>query len=81
MLLIGFHDILIMVNHMDMLSMTIEGKQYEYIDSILYEGKNYVAFCDEECISICEYVMEENKVKLFPLDEALFAKVKDAMHL
>ena len=37
-----------------MLTITIDQKQYEYIDSILYEGKTYVALSDVDDITICE---------------------------
>ncbi len=64
-----------------MLKITIGEKQFEYMDSILYEGKTYVAFCDEECITICEYVIEDSNVKIIPIDDVLFSKVKGAMQL
>lgn len=61
--------------------MTIDDKEYEYIDSIVYEGKSYVALGDTNCITICEYVLEDDKVKLILLEDALFLKVKEAMQL
>ena len=66
---------------MDMLKMTIDDNEYEYIDSIVYEGKNYVALGDTDCITICEYVLEDGKVKLIPLDDTLFLEVKEVMQL
>ncbi len=64
-----------------MLTITIDQKQYEYIDSILYEGKTYVALSDVDDITICEYTIKQDQVILHAIDDTLFSSVKEAMHL
>lgn len=64
-----------------MLTITIGQEQYEYVDSILYEGKTYVALSDRDAITICEYSLKQDQVILNAIDDALFLKVKEAMHL
>ena len=64
-----------------MLTITVDQKQYEYVDSIFYEGKTYVALSDTDDITICEYHMDNGRVKLTSIDDVLFSKLKEAMHL
>ncbi len=66
---------------MEMLKITINDKQYEYIDSIVYKDKCYVALGDEESITISEYSIVKGKVEFVALDDTLFKEVKEAMNL
>lgn len=66
---------------MEMLTITINDKRYEYIDSIVYKGKCYVALSDEDNITISEYDIVNGKIELIALDDTLFSEVKVAMNL
>ncbi len=65
---------------MEMLSITIDGKKYEYVDSIQYQGKNYVALSDGEHITINEYYVVNEQIQLLPIDDILFLQLKEMMH-
>lgn len=66
---------------MGILEVVIDGKKYEYVDSMMYEGKCYVALANDENITINEYAIEGDYINLFPLDDNLFQRVKEAMNL
>ena len=75
------HDILKIGDSMEMLMITIHDKQYEYIDSIVYKNKCYVALSDKENITISEYSIIDGNVEFAALDDGLFIEVKEAMNL
>lgn len=66
---------------MEMLSIVIDGKKYEYVDSIIYHDKCYVALSNGNEITINEYVIKDNQIELIPLDDAQFEELKVVMHL
>lgn len=66
---------------MDPITVTIDGKQYEYIDSTMYNGKSYVALSDGEQITISEYIMVKGRMVLTPIDDEILKHVKEEMQL
>lgn len=66
---------------MEMLEISIDGKKYEYVDSISYNGKCYVAFSNGGDITISEYVIENDSINLVSLTDEEFETVKDVMNL
>ena len=66
---------------MDPITVVIDGKEYEYVDSTTYEGKTYVALSDGESITISEYIMVKGKMVLTPIDDAMVEKLKLEMEL
>ena len=64
------------------LEIKIGDKTYEYVKSIAYEGKGYIAYSDEEQIYISEYkILENQEIKLLPINNKLFRKIKREMEL
>ncbi len=66
---------------MNSFEITIGEQQYEYIDSIHYHGKNYVAFATMDTITINEYILANDQVILKPISDALFLRLKEEMKL
>lgn len=63
------------------LEIVVDGKKYQYLKSVVYEGKTYVAFTDEETVFINEYTLTNNKINLNEVEDSIFEKVKKEMGL
>jgi hypothetical protein len=66
---------------MKLFEIKIGDKSYEFVNSITYNGKNYVAYQDDEKIYISEFIINEDKVSFQEIDEQTFEEVKKAMAL
>lgn len=66
---------------MNLLDITINGKKYTYVDNITIDGHNYIAYSDEEFITISEYTLINDELQLSEIDDETFNKVKEAMKL
>ena len=66
---------------MEMLTITINNERYEYVDSISYQGKCYVALTNGNEITINEYKIQNDQIELIPLDDVQFEEIKSVMHL
>ncbi len=59
----------------------IDGIEYEYVNNILYKGKTYVAYMDEDKIYISEYSIHDGNVIFSDITDELFDEVKEVMVL
>ena len=59
----------------------IDGKNYEYIDSKVIDGKNYVLYADETNMYISEFEIIDNKIILKEINNALLDKLKEAFNI
>ena len=59
----------------------IDGIEYEYVNNIIYKGKNYVAYMDNDTIYISEYKMVDGEVVFYDITDELFDEVKGVMVL
>ena len=66
---------------MKIFDIKIDDKNYKFIDSINLNGKNYIAFEDDESIYIKEYSIEEDEVVFTPIDDNELNTVNEAMGL
>ena len=66
---------------MNLFTITIGNQLYEYVNSIFYQGKNYVALANEDFITINEYLLVQGKMILTPIREDLFYRLKEEMKL
>lgn len=66
---------------MKIFDIKIDDKNYKFIDSINLNGKNYIAFEDDENVYIKEYSIEEDEVVFTPIDDNELNTVKEAMGL
>ncbi len=66
---------------MKLFDIMIGNKSYEFVNSVHYNGKNYVAYSDKDNIYINEFVIEENNVRFLEVDEATFEEVKKVLSL
>lgn len=66
---------------MKLFDIMIGNKSYEFINSIHYKGKDYVAYEDKNTIYINEFIIKDNKVSFLEIDEETFNEVKKAMSL
>ncbi len=66
---------------MKLFDIIIDNKKYEFVNSIHLNGKNYVAYTDNNNIYISEFVIEEDKVNFIEIDDKTFEEVKEAMSL
>lgn len=60
---------------MNPFDIVIDGKTYEFIDSIVLDNKYYVAFMDDENTYIKEYKINNNIIELFDIGDELAKKV------
>ena len=64
------------------LEIKIRNKTYEYVKCIADKGKGYIAYSDQEKIYISEYkILENQEIKLLPINNKLFRKIKRVMEL
>ncbi|MCR4581587.1 MAG: hypothetical protein K5666_03660 [Bacilli bacterium] len=66
---------------MKLFEIKIGDKSYEFINSIHYNGKNYVAYKDKKTIYINEFIINEKDINFLEIDEQTFEDVKKAMAL
>lgn len=66
---------------MEFLEVTINDKKYEYVASINYESKSFVALASDSEITINEYAIIDGKLFLYPISDELFSKVSEVMKL
>ena len=59
----------------------IDNKNYNLIDSVCIDNKNYMAYEDEEKIYISQYIVENNQIKLLTITEKELERVKMEMNL
>lgn len=53
----------------------IDNKVYEFIDSIILDGKYYVAFMDDEYTYIKEYKFNKDNIELYDINDETSKKV------
>ena len=67
---------------MKLFDIKIDGKTYEFVNSINYNGKNYVAYEDAEQTYISEFIINDNNISFQPIeDDTVFEEVRKAMAL
>ena len=66
---------------MKLFEIKIGDKSYEFVNSIHYNGKNYVAYQDENAVYISEFIINENNISFIEIDDTTFEEVKKAMAL
>ena len=66
---------------MKIFDINIDDKKYSFVDSIHLNGKNYIAYEDNDNIYISEYTIEEDELELLEVDDETLNVVKEAMGL
>jgi len=66
---------------MKILGINIEGKNYNFLKSIEYNNKYYMAYSDKDSIIISEYTYDNNSFYIDEIDENTFNIVKGLMNL
>ena len=66
---------------MKIFDINIDDKKYSFVDSIHLNGKNYIAYEDNDNIYIREYTIEEDELELLEVDDETLNVVKEAMGL
>ena len=66
---------------MKLFDIKIGNKSYEFVNSVHYNGKNYVAYSDKDNIYINEFIIEETGIKFIDIDEETFEAVKKVLSL
>ena len=66
---------------MKLFEIIIGNKTYEFVNSINYNGKDYVAYQDNDNIYISEFVINDNNVDFKDIDEDTLKEVKEALSL
>ncbi len=66
---------------MKLFEINIDNKNYEFVNSINLNGKNYVAYQDNDNIYISEFIIQDDKVDFKEIDEKTFNEVKKALSL
>lgn len=66
---------------MKIFDIRIDDKNYKFVDSINLNGKNYIAYEDDENTYISEYEIEDDEVKFTPVSDEELNTVKEAMGL
>lgn len=66
---------------MELFPINLNGTDYEVIDTIKLNNKNYIAYTDYTCIFINEFVIENNRMNLLKIDEKVFEEVRKVMNL
>ena len=54
---------------MEIFNITIDGKNYNYLDNKTIDNINYVLFEDENARYINEYIIEDGAIKLIPISD------------
>ncbi len=66
---------------MEFLNITIDGKRYDYVTSINYNSKSYVALANADVITISEYDIVDGKLILYQISDDVFKSVSEVMCL
>ena len=66
---------------MEMLDITINNKTYQYINSIVLNDKNYIAYSDGVLTFISEYIINDSNINFSNIDDETFDLVKEALNL
>lgn len=66
---------------MNGLEIIIDTKKYIYLKSIVYNGKAYVAYCDDKNTYINEYYKKDGNFVFNNIDTYTFNIVKDKLKL
>ena len=59
----------------------IDNKSYEYIDSKVVDGKNYVLYADENNLYISEYEIIDKTINLKEVSDELLPLLKEAFNI
>ena len=66
---------------MDLFDVIIDGKKYEYVDSIDYKDKKNIAISNGKEITIKQYTINDNQLELQDIDDETFEALKGLMQL
>lgn len=66
---------------MDLLNIVIDNKKYTYVDAIILDNKNYVAYMDKECIYVSEYKVIDGEMIFDDVSDAIYKRVISEMKL
>ena len=66
---------------MNPLQIDIGDEKYEYINSITYQNKKYIAFTDFQNVYIKEYINSLEDIEILDIDDQTFKIVKEMMNL
>lgn len=64
-----------------MSDITIDGKNYDYIDKCTIGEKNYIVFEDEECVYVNEYKVVNNQIVFINIDVSLQEQILRRLNL
>ena len=59
----------------------IDGKSYEYIDSKVVNSKNYVLYADKDNLYISEYIIKDNQIILYVVDDSILPMLKEVFNI
>ena len=66
---------------MDLFKITIEGKDYEYLDSKNINGKDYVLYTDGNQDFISEYVFVNGSINLIKIDDSTIELIRKEFNI
>ena len=65
---------------MNPLDIIIDNKKYEYVNDIVYNNKNYVAFKDDNYLYIKEFTFD-NELIFLDINDSLYDTLRKMMNL
>lgn len=60
---------------MNLLSISFDSKKFTYVDSITLDGKNYVAYMDDENVYISEYTLDNGDITFYDVDDDTYNRI------
>lgn len=66
---------------MDLFNITFNNKKFTYIDSITLDGKNYVAYMDDDNVYISEYTLKNGDITFFDVSDAIYDHILKELNL
>ncbi len=65
---------------MNPLDIIIDNKKYEYVNDIIYNNKNYIAFKDDNYLYIKEFTFD-NELIFLDINDSLYDTLRKMMNL
>lgn len=66
---------------MDLFNITFDNKKFTYIDSITINGKNYVAYMDDDNVYISEFVIDNGDITFLDVNDLTYDMVLKELNL
>lgn len=66
---------------MNLFNISFDNKKFTYIDSIVIDNKDYVAYMDGDNIYVSEYVLENRNITFLDVTDATYDMVLRELNL